>query len=88
MKTLRSLCQLVLLPVLLPLQLATLQLRIHTGRARTARSEGDRGALSIELALIVIAVVAIAGLVIGAVKGFGDTVKDKVPTAIPSGIPT
>ncbi|GAB2720848.1 hypothetical protein [Kitasatospora kifunensis] len=88
MKTLRTLTQQFLWPLLLPLQLGVALLRVHGGRARTARAEGDRGALSIEMALIVIVVVAIAGAVLAAVSNFGTTVKNTVPTTIPTGLPT
>ncbi|WP_329572742.1 hypothetical protein [Kitasatospora sp. NBC_01266] len=86
MKNLRSLAQLVLLPLLLPLQLGGMLLRVHVGRARSARAEGDRGALSIEMALIVIVVVAIAGAILAAVTSFSNTVKSTVPSTLPKDI--
>ncbi|WP_327065806.1 hypothetical protein OG500_08480 [Kitasatospora sp. NBC_01250] len=88
MKTLRILAQQFLLPLLLPVTFGAALLRIHGGRAKAARAEGDRGALSIEMALIVIVVVAIAGAVLAAVSSFGNTVKKTVPTTLPTGIPT
>lgn len=88
MKTLRTLTRQFLLPLLLPLTFGVALLRIHGGRARAARAAGDRGALSIEMALIVIVVVAIAGAVLAAVSSFGNTVKKTVPTTIPTGLPT
>lgn len=42
MRTLRSLPVLLLAPLLLPLQLGAMLLRVHSGRARTARAAGDR----------------------------------------------
>ncbi|MDH6119883.1 hypothetical protein [Kitasatospora sp. GAS204B] len=86
MKTLRTLTQLFLLPLLLPLQLGAMVLRVHAGRARSARAAGDRGALSIEMALIVIVVVAIAGAILAAVTSFSNTVKSTVPSTLPKNI--
>ncbi|MCX4745240.1 hypothetical protein OG455_06840 [Kitasatospora sp. NBC_01287] len=86
MKTLRTLAHLLLLPVLLPLQVGGMLLRIHVGRARTARADGDRGALSIEMALIVIVVVAIAGSILAAVNSFSGTVKTSIPSTLPNNI--
>lgn len=86
MRQLRSLYQLLLLPMLLPLQLATARLRVHNGRLRTARAEGDRGAISIEMALVVIAIVFIAGAILVVIQSLATTVKAKVPTDVPNGV--
>ncbi|WP_035795987.1 hypothetical protein [Kitasatospora mediocidica] len=86
MKTLRTLPLLLLAPLMLPLQLAVTLLRVHAGRARVARAEGDRGALSVEMALIIIVVIGIAGAVLAALTKLGNAVEPKIPTAIPSGV--
>ncbi|GAA1241111.1 hypothetical protein GCM10009665_34930 [Kitasatospora nipponensis] len=91
MKTLRSYFHLFLLPLLLPLvplQLATAYLRVHTGRLKAAHAAGDRGALSIEMALIVIVVVAIAGAVLAALTTFGTNAKNKIPSVLPTITPS
>ncbi|MDH6114161.1 hypothetical protein P3T36_000562 [Kitasatospora sp. MAP12-15] len=86
MKTLRSLSVLLLAPLLLPLQLGAMLLRVHTGRARAARAEGDRGALSIEMALIVIVVIGIAGAVLLLINNLGKEVEKKIPPGVPAGL--
>ncbi|MFI9272689.1 hypothetical protein ACIGXM_18490 [Kitasatospora sp. NPDC052896] len=86
MKSLRSLPRQFLQPLLLPLLLATALLRVHTGRLRAARSAGDRGALSVEMALIVIVVIGIAGAVLAALTTLGGAVSKQVPTTIPNGV--
>ncbi|MGF1432343.1 hypothetical protein [Kitasatospora sp. LaBMicrA B282] len=87
MKNLRTLLQLLLLPLLATLQFGGLLLRVHSGRAKAARAAGDRGALSIEMALIVIVVVAIAGAILAAVNSLGNNVKGKIPSTLPSSLP-
>ncbi len=72
-----------LLAVLLPLQLASLLLHYRMGRLRAARAGGDRGAISIELALAVLALLAIAGGVILAIKTLATDVTNKVPKTDP-----
>jgi hypothetical protein len=84
LKSARSLATLFLVPLLLPLQLATALLRVHVGRAKAAHAEGDRGALSIEMALIVIVVVAIAGAVVTVVMNLGQKAKSTIPTTLPT----
>ncbi|MFG3051659.1 hypothetical protein ACGFZP_12030 [Kitasatospora sp. NPDC048239] len=61
-------------PVLLPVQFALLLFTFRMGRLRAARARGDRGAISIELALAIIALVFVAGAVAVALY----TLKDKV----------
>ncbi|MFE7559480.1 hypothetical protein [Kitasatospora sp. NPDC057500] len=63
---------------LLPLQFAVMLFHFRMGRAKAARARGDKGAISIELALAVIALVFIAGLVTFALVGLKDKVVDKV----------
>ncbi|MFB8237441.1 hypothetical protein ACFC58_12910 [Kitasatospora purpeofusca] len=63
---------------LLPLQFATVLLHYRMGRAKAARARGDKGAISIELALAVIALVFIAGLVVFALVALKDKVVGKV----------
>ncbi|MET8700705.1 hypothetical protein ABZW10_17785 [Kitasatospora sp. NPDC004723] len=63
---------------LLPLQFAMMLFHFRMGRAKAARARGDKGAISIELALAVIALVFIAGLVTFALVGLKDKVVGKV----------
>ncbi|MFC8448100.1 hypothetical protein [Kitasatospora sp. NPDC057223] len=72
-----------LLATLLPLQLASLLLQYRMGRLRAARAGGDRGAISIELALAVLALLFIAGAVIAAIKLLAADVTAKVPATDP-----
>ncbi|MEU8510250.1 hypothetical protein ACFV4F_00065 [Kitasatospora sp. NPDC059722] len=60
---LKYLAGLFLRPVLLPVQFALLLFTFRLGRLRAARARGDRGAISIELALAIIALVVVAGAV-------------------------
>ena len=53
------------------------------GRLRAARAAGDRGAISIELALTIIVMVAIAGAVLLAVKALATKAKNDIPTDLP-----
>ncbi|MFE9425469.1 hypothetical protein ACFYNO_21165 [Kitasatospora sp. NPDC006697] len=84
MKYLRALAALLLLPLILTLQLGSALLRLHVSRAKLARAAGDRGALSIEMALIVVVVVAIAGAVVTVVMKLGQTAKSDMPTTLPT----
>ncbi len=86
MKILRPVYHLLVVPLLVPLQLLTMLLRIRTGRLRVARAAGDRGALSIEMALIVMVVVAIAGLVLAALTTLGRDAQSSVPKNLPAGL--
>ncbi|GAA1388509.1 hypothetical protein GCM10009639_15100 [Kitasatospora putterlickiae] len=63
---------------LLPLQFALTLFHFRMGRAKAARARGDKGAISIELALAVIALVFIAGLVTVALVNLKDNVVKKV----------
>lgn len=74
----------LLLQVLLPVRLGAPVLHHRLGRLRAARAAGDRGAISIELALAVIVMVAIAGGVLLAVKTLATKAKNTIPTDIPS----
>ncbi|WP_327682937.1 hypothetical protein [Kitasatospora sp. NBC_00458] len=65
-------------PVLLPVRFAVLMFHFRMGRVRAARARGDRGAISIELALAVIALVFVAGLVATALYALNKKVVDKV----------
>ena len=51
----------------LPLVSGLHYLRYRVGRVSAAREDRDRGALSIELALLVIVLILAAGLVVGAI---------------------
>ncbi|MFB6892004.1 hypothetical protein ACFCX4_22150 [Kitasatospora sp. NPDC056327] len=64
--------------MLLPIQFALLLFHFRMGRAKAARARGDKGAISIELALAVIALVFIAGLVTVALVKLKDNVVKKV----------
>ncbi|WP_316525027.1 hypothetical protein [Kitasatospora brasiliensis] len=68
----------VLRPVLLPVQFALLLFTFRLGRLRAARARGDRGAISIELALAIIALVFVAGAVATALYLLKDKVVKKV----------
>ncbi|MFE4970557.1 hypothetical protein ACFRAR_00395 [Kitasatospora sp. NPDC056651] len=68
----------VLRPVLLPVQFALLLFTFRLGRLRAARARGDRGAISIELALAIIALVFVAGAVATALYLLKDKVVQKV----------
>ncbi|MFI6152553.1 hypothetical protein ACIBCA_07670 [Kitasatospora sp. NPDC051170] len=68
----------VLRPLLLPVQFALLLFTFRLGRLRAARARGDRGAISIELALAIIALVFVAGAVATALY----LLKDKVVTKV------
>ncbi|MGW4652340.1 hypothetical protein [Kitasatospora sp. NPDC004289] len=64
----------------LPVQLCMFAFHYRMGRLRAARATGDRGAISIELALAVVVLVAIAGAIVVAVRSLGSTVKGHIPT--------
>ncbi|MGW6912447.1 hypothetical protein ACWGB8_01290 [Kitasatospora sp. NPDC054939] len=68
----------LLLPVLFPVQFATMLFHTRADRLKDARSRGDRGAISIELALAIIALVVVAGAVAGALYVLRDNVVEKV----------
>ncbi|MEV0194316.1 hypothetical protein AB0I39_38070 [Kitasatospora purpeofusca] len=63
---------------LLPLQFALTLFHFRMGRAKAARARGDKGAISIELALAIIALVAVAGMVVLALYGLKTKVVEKV----------
>ncbi|MFI2606869.1 hypothetical protein [Kitasatospora sp. NPDC018619] len=65
-------------PLLLPVQFALLMFTFRVGRLRAARARGDRGAISIELALAIIALVFVAGAVAGALYLLKEKVVKKV----------
>lgn len=65
-------------PLLLPVQFALLLFTFRLGRLRAARARGDRGAISIELALAIIALVFVAGAVAAALYLLKDKVVKKV----------
>ncbi|MFJ1751365.1 hypothetical protein ACIQBJ_07945 [Kitasatospora sp. NPDC088391] len=75
----------LLLPALLPFQLLRPVLQFRMAKLRTARAAGDRGAISIELALAVIVLVAIAGTVVFAVTQLGTSVRSRIPGSVPDG---
>lgn len=64
---------------LLPLLMGLHMVRYRVDRARRAARDGDRGAISIELALAIIALVAVAGGVVVALTKLADNVTKKIP---------
>ncbi|MFJ8042032.1 hypothetical protein ACIRBX_16175 [Kitasatospora sp. NPDC096147] len=75
MAVLRSL----LTAAFLPVQLCMLAFHYRMGRLRAARAAGDRGAISIELALAVVVLVGVAAAVIVAVNRLAGNVTNRVP---------
>ncbi|AXI76854.1 hypothetical protein [Peterkaempfera bronchialis] len=76
---LKHLSGLTAVTALLPLLLGVHLLRHRVDRTRRAVREGDRGAISIELALAIIALVAVAGGVVLALTTLADNVTAKIP---------
>jgi hypothetical protein len=62
----------------LPVKLAVLLFQLQVGRVRAARQAGDRGAISIELAIAVVALVLIAGTVVVALNALRTKATDRV----------
>ncbi|GGQ69650.1 MULTISPECIES: hypothetical protein [Kitasatospora] len=85
MTRIRALATAVLLPLLFPVHLLRPVLEFRLVKLRAARASGDRGAISIELALAVIVLVAIAGAVVYAITQLGTNVKNKIPQNVPDG---
>ncbi len=75
---LKPLAGLLVGAALVPLQFALTLFHFRMGRAKAARARGDKGAISIELALAIIALVAVAGLVVAALYGLKTKVVEKV----------
>ncbi|WP_406207097.1 hypothetical protein OH807_34140 [Kitasatospora sp. NBC_01560] len=75
---LKSLAGRLIRPALLPVQFALLLFQFRAGRLKAARARGDRGAISIELALAIIALVFVAGAVAVALYALKDKVVTKV----------
>ncbi|WP_377272315.1 hypothetical protein [Peterkaempfera sp. SMS 1(5)a] len=76
---LKHLAGLTAVTTLLPLLMGVHMLRYRVDRARRAARDGDRGAISIELALAIIALVAVAGGVVVALTKLADNVTKKIP---------
>ncbi len=74
----RNLIAALLLPLFLPVQLALFALHYRIGRVRAARAAGDRGAISIELALAIVALVTVAIGVVAALNALGGKVTKQV----------
>jgi hypothetical protein len=83
---LKLLLSALLFPVLLPVHLGMPYLHVRLGRLRAARASGDRGAISIELALAIIVMVTIAGAVLAAVKILANKTEAKIPTDVPDSV--
>ncbi|AUG81073.1 hypothetical protein CFP65_6417 [Kitasatospora sp. MMS16-BH015] len=82
MNRIRPLLGAVMLPLigatLLQLKFGAQLFTYRIGRAKAARVAGDRGAISIELALAVVALVLIAGVIIVALNTLAKDSADKV----------
>ncbi|WP_055589915.1 hypothetical protein [Peterkaempfera griseoplana] len=76
---LKHLAGLTAVTALLPLLMGVHMVRYRVDRARRAARDGDRGAISIELALAIIALVAVAGGVVVALTKLADNVTKKIP---------
>lgn len=76
---LKHLAGLTAVTALLPLLMGVHMVRYRVDRARRAARDGDRGAISIELALAIIALVAVAGGVVLALTKLADNVTKKIP---------
>ncbi|GLW53771.1 hypothetical protein [Kitasatospora phosalacinea] len=70
---------------LLPLHLVRPVLEYRLVKLRAARESGDRGAISIELALAVIVLVTIAGTVVYAISQLGNKVQGDIQKDVPAG---
>ncbi|MFF4339280.1 hypothetical protein ACFY00_04965 [Kitasatospora sp. NPDC001540] len=70
---------------LFPLHLVRPALEYRLVKLRAARESGDRGAISIELALAVIVLVAIAGTVVYAITQLGHKVQGNIQKDVPAG---
>ncbi|MEU3494562.1 MULTISPECIES: hypothetical protein [Kitasatospora] len=69
---------------LLPLHLVRPAVDYRLAKLRLARGSGDRGAISIELALAVLVLVAVAGTVVYAITQLGNHVKEQIPDNVTS----
>ncbi|WP_033222540.1 hypothetical protein [Kitasatospora phosalacinea] len=70
---------------LLPLHLVRPVVEYRLVKLRAARESGDRGAISIELALAVIVLVAIAGTIVYAITQLGQKVQSHIKDDVPAG---
>ncbi|MER5866345.1 hypothetical protein [Kitasatospora sp. NPDC002040] len=71
----------LLTALFLPVKLCMFVFHHRMGRVRAARAAGDRGAISIELALAVIVLVGIAVAVLAVLMKLAKGVSAKVPDA-------
>lgn len=76
----------LLRPLLLPVAFALTLFHLRVGRLRAARARGDRGAISIELALAIIALVVVAGGVVAAIYALQNRVVGRVNDQAPGGV--
>ena len=83
MKNLKHLSGLLTVTTLLPLLMSVHLLRYRMDRVRRATRDGDRGAISIELALAIIALVAVASGVVLALAALGKKVTAQIPEDSP-----
>ncbi|MFJ6214196.1 hypothetical protein ACIQGZ_12805 [Streptomyces sp. NPDC092296] len=79
MKSLKHVAALLTTTALLPLLMGAHLFRYRAYRVRRAVQNGDRGAISIELALAIIALVAVAGAVVVALKLLAGKVTSEIP---------
>ncbi|MFC8722989.1 hypothetical protein [Kitasatospora sp. NPDC057198] len=70
---------------LIPLHLVRPAVEYRLVKLRAARESGDRGAISIELALAVIVLVTIAGTVVYAITQLGNKVQGNIQKDVPAG---
>jgi hypothetical protein len=80
---LKHLAGLTAVTALLPLLMGLHMVRYRVDRARRAARDGDRGAISIELALAIIALVAVAGGVVVALRALATKVTADLPQDAP-----
>jgi hypothetical protein len=75
----KRLSGLLAVSALLPLLMGLHTFRYRVDRVRRAARDNDRGAISIELALAIIALVAVAGGVVVALNTLAANVTKKIP---------
>ncbi|GAA1167589.1 hypothetical protein F4556_001151 [Kitasatospora gansuensis] len=70
----------LLTALLLPVKLCLFVFHYRVGRVRAARAAGDRGAISIELALAIIVLVGVAVAVLAVLATLAKNVTSRVPS--------
>ena len=59
------------------------RLGLHVARLRVALSDGDRGASAVELAFITVALLAVAGIIVAAIRIFAQNQSNTIQTTNP-----